>query len=318
MTDDLAIRRAEKLTKEGFRHLWDDDPWAALEIAEQLESMGYTSAFELAGLAYARMDDLEAAVTVLERGVEFGPRVWCNWQLLGNYLSDLQRYEAAAHAYDKALECPGTWTDSVRLNQGILASRRGHYDEALALLEQVTDAELQLQAIGTRVSALQELGRTEEALRLAGTTLEETDSDDGEELAGLAARIGRMRWKQSVPAEELRADALAALDRYDLSNRQLLALIRDLHNAYSADAKYFHLLLEAKVPFTNPRYKDFKGYFVSYDVVADTLEEAIAFVEGMEDPAVRGNFVVDECEVLEERPTDPKGVYKRSARTYYA
>ena len=55
----------------------------------------------------------------------------------------------------------------------------------------------------------------------------------------------------------------------------------------------------------------------NYDVVADSVEQALTFVERMEAPAVRGLLLVEEHEVLEDRPDDPKGVYKRTERHYY-
>src|SRR5262245_38065397 len=101
--DDFQRRRSEQLDKEARELLADDDFEGALRIAEQLETLRYTAAFEIAALAHAGMDDLEKAVAVLERGLALAPDVWVNWQLLGNYLSDLDRYEAAQSAFARAL-----------------------------------------------------------------------------------------------------------------------------------------------------------------------------------------------------------------------
>ena len=40
-------------------------------------------------------------VTVLRCGVTTASDVWLNWQLLGNYLSDLERYDDAEAAYQR-------------------------------------------------------------------------------------------------------------------------------------------------------------------------------------------------------------------------
>jgi hypothetical protein len=74
----------------------------------------------------------------------------------------------------------------------------------------------------------------------------------------------------------------------------------------------------ARIPFRDPLSELGTGYIVSYDVVADSVDEALAFVERMEAPAVRGNLRIDGHEVIEARPDDPKGVYRRSDRFYYA
>jgi len=91
----------------------------AIKIAGQLEKLRFSSAFEIAAQAYSGLENLEKAVSILERGVNLAPDVWLNWQLLGNYLSDLQRFEDAASAYQNALKCPKAQAGSIQLNQAI-------------------------------------------------------------------------------------------------------------------------------------------------------------------------------------------------------
>ena len=90
----------------GIQHLNDGDAEAALEVAAQLEELRYTASFEIAALAYGQLGDLDAAVGVLTRGVDLAPDVGLNWQLLGNYLSDLERFDEAVSAYESALTAP--------------------------------------------------------------------------------------------------------------------------------------------------------------------------------------------------------------------
>src|SRR5262245_5741741 len=114
---DRRKQESEKLAEAGYQHLKDGDAEAALRVAEELESLLYTATFEIAALAHRQLGDIEAAVALLKRGLEIAPVVWVNWQLLGNYLSDLERFDEAAFAYESALECPGVWRSSVHLNQ---------------------------------------------------------------------------------------------------------------------------------------------------------------------------------------------------------
>jgi tetratricopeptide (TPR) repeat protein len=232
-------------------------------------------------------------------------------------VSDLKRYDEAASAYEKAMECVGVHESSIRLNQAILASRRGLNDQALAYVEQVIDPDLAIRAASVRVDALTGAGRFDEAVGIAEGTLGEGDTDESEELASLAASIGRARMARGAPAEATVALATVALDKYDRSNAELLALIRDADRQYSATAKYYRMTIDAKIPFTDPLFQHGAGYIVSYDVVADSVEQALTFVERMEATAVRGNLLVEEHEVLADRSDDPKGVYKRSVRHYY-
>jgi tetratricopeptide (TPR) repeat protein len=315
--DDLTRRRSGQLAAEGYRHLEEGNAEEALAVATKLEGMQFTAAFEIAALAQVQLGDLGAAVTTLERGLEIAPGVWINWQLLGNYLSDLERFDEAARAYEKALACADVHESSIRLNQAILAKRQDLNDQALAFVDQVTDPDLAIRAAGVRVDALAGAGRPDEALRAGEAALSGCESDDAESLGYLAASMVRARRHQGASAQEIFGLALAALDEHDRSNPGLLALIRDADNQYSATAKYFRLTIDAKIPFTDPRYVQTKGYVVNYDVVADSLEEALDFVRRMEAPVHSGNLLVDEHEVLVDPSQDPKGVYKRTARHYY-
>ncbi len=184
-------------------------------------------------------------------------------------------------------------------------------------MEQVTEPELAIRATSVRVAALVGAGRPDEALRIGEPILRDVDPDEPEEFAHLAASVCRARKARGATADEIFAFALEALDSYDRSNPQLLALIRNADNRYSASAKYFRMTVDAKIPFTDPLSRVGRGYIVNYDVVADSVEEALSYVERMEAPAVRGNLLVDEHEILEDRPTDPKGVYKRTDRHFY-
>jgi tetratricopeptide (TPR) repeat protein len=314
---DITRRRSEKLAEEGYQRLDDGEPEAALKVAAELEELRYTAAFEIASLAHAQLGDLAAAVATLRRGVDLAPSVWLNWQLLGNYLSDLEQYEEAASAYETALGCPLVDESSVRFNQAVLASRRGQHVEALSYLGQVTGPELATRALSARVEALAGLGRFDEALRAGEAALREAATDDAAELGSLAASLVRARAKGGASAEETIASAVAALEEYDRSNAELLWLIRHADEQYSPAAKYYRMMIDAKIPFTDPLARHGRGYIVNYDVVADSVEEALAFVARMEPPAVRGNLLVDEQEVLADRPEEPKGVYKRSERHYY-
>jgi tetratricopeptide (TPR) repeat protein len=314
---DLDKRRAEKLTEAGHRCLRDGDPDGALKVAAQLEELRYTATFELAALAHVQRGDLDAAIAVLRRGLEIAPLAWPNWQLLGNTLSDLRRYEEAALAYEQALECPDARPSSIRLNQAILASRRGMPDQALMYLDQVQEPALALPATGVRVQALVEAGRSDEALRIGEALLDDSPSDEPQQLACLAAAVGKARRARGATPEAILAFALDALDRYDRNNPQLLALIRAADNQRSPRSRHFRLTVDAKIPFRDPLSRMGKGYVVTYDVVAESIEQALGFVERMESPAVRGNLQVDEHEIIDDSPGDPQGVYRRTAPFYY-
>lgn len=150
LVDNIKKRRADKLLERGYALLREARLDEALEVADRLRELRHSGAFEIGAMAHAAKGDLEEAVRVLEEGLEHAPDVWLNWQLLGNYLSDLERFSQAATTYERALACPNVWVDSVRLNQAILAQRRGDPQSALELIEQVDDPELSLQTVSVR------------------------------------------------------------------------------------------------------------------------------------------------------------------------
>ena len=56
------------------------------------------------------------------------------------------------------------------------------------------------------------------------------------------------------------------------------------------------------------------GFFVTYEVVADTPEDALALAARHEPEPLRAGLQLDECEALEPRPNEPHGVYWASGR----
>lgn len=117
----------------------------------------------------------------------------------------------------------------------------------------------------------------------------------------------------------MRRYAFEALEKYDWNNNYLLALIRDIGGRYSANACYFRLLVHCRVPEASPRFEAGKElhFFVSYDVVADSPEEALEILREYEETDIRPALEIEECDPLEERPEDPKGVYWRTRHHYY-
>ena len=312
-------KRVEQLSERGYACLRQRQYQSALRIAKRLERLRYSAAFEIAGLAYAGLDDLPSAVKTLERGVDLAPACWLNWQLLGNYQSDLGKYEEAAAAYGKALTCPQVWEDSVRLNQAILANRRGDHHGALAYLDAVKDADCALEAASVRVRALEGAGRRDEAVALAERCLADKWQDDSstDSLAYIAATLARMRLARGDDPADVRKFAIYSLES-DADNPDLLAIIRELDGRYSPEAQYFRLLVHVRIAENDPRYADMKGYFIKYDVVAESVTQALEWVVQFERLATLDALSVEEADALEPRPQSPMGVYWRGDRHSYA
>lgn len=317
--NDIMRKRAEKLTAKGFASLREGEYEVALEAAKELEEMRHTAAFDIAAQAYAGMDDLESAVKTLNRGLEKAPNCWLNWQLLGNYLSDLEKYDNAAAAYDKALACPDVWVGSVHLNQAVLATRRSEYESALAILNELHEDELRLVVASSRIEALEGIGRLDEAVMLAEDILagEWEEESDSQYLGLIAAALARIRLRQGSAPNDVRNSVFKAV-RLHGSNSALLRIIRNIDARYSKEAQYFRLLVDCKIPEDNPLHSDAKGFYVTYDIVSDSVSHALDIVREFESDIGENGIHVEESEILEPRPEDPCGVYKQFGRCYYA
>ena len=250
----------------------------------------------------------------LERGVEQAPDVWLNWQLLGNYRSDLGLIAEAVQAYERALECPGVSRSSIRLNQAILANRTGDHAAALRLAGEVDDPETAIWAAALRVDSLTALGKREEAERLGLQVLSEAGEEaDAEPLCNVALNIARIRLDRGDPRPDVRAFAVRQLER-DPDNRDLLALLRDIDGLYSETARYYRLLVRGQIPEDHPMAGEAEGFYSNWQVLADSPEEALEFIRKIDPTAA---LSLEEWEAGEARPQDPKGVYWRSGRVYF-
>lgn len=320
--DDIRNKKTSKLSQQGYDCLADGDFDKAIEIAGELESLQYSAAFEIGATANMEMGDLESAIDWLRRGVKAVPQCWLNWQLLGNCLSDSESYREANEAYENAKDCPDAWLSSIYLNQAILANRQEHYERALELLEQCDENELNLHTTETRIFALNGLGRQKQAVQLAESVLLDWDpqseraSEDAEIVARIAASYGRVCLTRGDPSTEIRDFAFQSLS-IDPNSHSLLALIREIDALYSQNASYYLITINCKLPEIHSQYKDVKGFFINYEVIADDPNEALNYIKSFEDSELQDNLLLERVELIEPCPDDAKGVFWRSGRIFY-
>ena len=77
------------------------------------------------------------------------------------------------------------------------------------------------------------------------------------------------------------------------------------------------MLIHAKIPEGSSLVRHGRGFYTTYDVVADSPEEGLGFVQSIEDEELRSGLIVEEFESLEPRSEEPKGVYRVTSRMYY-
>ncbi|HRV80228.1 MAG: hypothetical protein H6830_08295 [Planctomycetes bacterium] len=314
--DEAEAQALETLISTGYQQVKDGEFEEALKTAHAIEDLRHTTAFEIAALAKLGLDDTEAAIAVLQRGLKLASDVWVNWQLLGNTFSDLGRYEEAENAFRDALRCSEPWVDSIRLNQAILLGRQGKPEEALKLFDGIQDPDLQFEVAAARINTLGRLGHKEQALEVAQALLQQTPlcASDEDAWFYVAVLELRMRFEAGLEPEVVRQEALDLL-REESDNEHVLTLLRDTRGERSKDNRYLRLLVHGNDAQGEVAAD---GFYVPYDVVAENSEDALQYIEEIE--ATRGfdHLEIEECEVLAKRTKDPKGVYLFGGRAYYS
>lgn len=304
---------------KGFEQLESYDYENAIRTGKKLKRMRHSSAFEILATAYAEDGDRPKAIRELEAGVDKAPDVWRLWQLLGNYYSDEERYEDAKGAFDRALSCPDSWVDSVRLNQAIAMHRANEHEAALGTLGQITDDSLSIRAAATKISVLNSLSQHDEAITVAEQAIEapSTDPEDSEPLSRVYSGLGRTMWDQGRHAELALKHAWKAIELNN-GNDSAMWLIREVQNKRSPNSKYFRMAVHGEWREPIDDDGEIQGFYRSFDVVADTEQAALDLAREFEPEEARPTMTIDECEAIEPAPDSPHGVYVVTGHAYYS
>lgn len=313
--------------ERGFEQIQNYEYSNAVRTGKRLVKLRHTSGFEILGLAYAALDKPKKAIRILEKGLKTAADVWLLWQLLGNYYSDAQRYDEALTAYERAANCRNCDVKSLRLNRALVLSRQNRNPEALLLLRK--NRGLRLVDFRTRsleALLLHEMGKNARALRIAETAfhrLRQKDEEflwrNNEETALIFSQLGKVFW-ESGPQKQRAIECVQQSLDFNRSEKNALTLLRNINALYSPKSKYFRLLVEGEwfEPLENAKGKLMSaGFMASYDVVAENREEALSLLSELEPEQVRASLKINESEVLEKRPQDPKGVYRMTGRGFY-
>lgn len=130
-------KRADNLMSRGLEHLENGRTSDALAVAKELHSIRYSGGFEIEAQALAQKGAKEDAIAVLRKGLVVAPQSWLNANLLGNYLSDMERHEEAFAAYEQALRTPSANRILIEANHALALKRAGREDEARAKLDAI-------------------------------------------------------------------------------------------------------------------------------------------------------------------------------------
>ncbi len=310
------------LLEQAYNLIQQGDAEQAIIVGNQLLENRHARGFEIIALAYEQQGRSAEAIAVLKEGVSKVPGAWPLWELLGNLYSDAEEYPEAFNSYQKAMNCPNVDTDSVNYNYAILLKRMGRLDEASSLCDRISGPDLNNKVRVLKLSVLNAQSKFDEAIQFGKRFIEELvvvpdlPEEDMQDLARGYAEVGHAHWKGQYNREAAWENAWKALE-WHRSETSALWLVREIINRKSAASKWFKLVVEGRWHFPIDPEKAPPGFITTYEVVADSPEDALAFAQDLEPLEVRGTMRLDSHEDMGSFPDNLQGVYWRSAYGFY-
>jgi tetratricopeptide (TPR) repeat protein len=301
------------LLEQAYNLIQQGEAEQAIVVGKQLLEHKHARGFEIIALAYEQQGRSQEAIAVLKDGTSKVPNAWPLWELLGNLYSDAEEYQEAHNAYKKAMTCPNVDADSVNYNYAILLKRSGRNDEAAQLCDQVKGGDLRNKVRVLKLSVLNAQKKYDETIASGKTLIDELLSvpelpeEDMQDVARAYAEIGRAHWEGHYNREGAWENAWKALE-WDRAENSALWLVREIINRKSPGSKWFKLVVEGKWHFPLDPAKPPPGFITTYEVVADSAEEALAFAQDLEPMEVRASMRIDSHEKMGAYPENNQGV----------
>jgi tetratricopeptide (TPR) repeat protein len=207
-------------------------------------------------------------------------------------------------------KCPEADPSSIYLNRGICLARQGRFEEAETILDRATDPDLRFRVEAQRLEIIRKLGRYDEAISRGEAVLEEADAAEVEPqvLSAIMTELGHAYWLGRKGVEHAIAMAMEAL-RQSPSFPAALRLIREVDGTRSPTAKYYRMMIQGDWPEPDEEGREL-GFFATFDIVADSPDEALEYARRLEAKEVGASLRIEECKDLEPRPDEPKGIYR--------
>jgi tetratricopeptide (TPR) repeat protein len=311
-----------------------DEPERALEIGQRLEAMQWTGGFEIQALALAQIDRREDTIETLRRGVDLAGGPATLWELLGNYLSDAERYAEACQAYDEAEKLDHN-PYSLAYNRAMAMSRAGREEEAPRVLGAADRPSgdwpemyrwlvrrgrwgvlLGLDRHHDVIAEFAPVQAAFEAWDNTGTG----EADDNDMIAATASHVAIASYHDGDLAAARKWNAVALRRSPGLDG--VGWLIRELRGEYATpETKQFAVTMEGLCPDGWIDDPEPRGFFRNFTVLADSVDEAVGYIADFEPAEIRGSTRVSETEVTAEWAPGwqdlPKGVYEVSGYFFY-
>ncbi|MBN2384655.1 hypothetical protein JXQ70_17410 [bacterium] len=318
-------QKCNKLMDQGLDALDSFNTKEAIKIGKKLKKLRQTSAFEILALAYHQDEKPDKSIEVLKEGLKVAPNVWVLWQLLGNYQSDSGNYDEAHKCYKMALGCEYKDESSIKYNSAIAYSRENKYADAeneidsidLDKLEYEKYYKLLILISSEKINILNNLNKLKESYSFGRAALGKEYDVDGyrDELASLYTAHAETLWLSNNNEKAL--EHLWYSIKLNKKHKRTGFLIREIENKFSKNAKYYRIMIEGiwSEPFEGETEKP--GFFTSYDVVAENIEQAFELIKRFEPYYVQDSLKIKESEILEENSSDPIGIYSANSYIFF-
>lgn len=322
-------RETQALMGDGYAALRENRIDDALAIAAELRRRRHSSNFEIEARARWARGEREAAVAVLEEGVNIAPKATPLWHWLGCYRSDLGRYEPALEAFTREAEFESVSPSTNAYNVAVVYERMDRPADALDLLDRIERPEppgpSPAHFAELRARLLFDLGRFNDAIEASTQAVDrfgeqaevhEGGSDDEEE------QPEPLEWDVLARAYAVRADARLALGDpvgavedatacIDLgpphAPARALDVLRRAEGKTSSSSHRYVLLLEGEMPGDEEGER--RGFFVSMHVVAGSAAEGLEYARRFVPDAARPGLSLAEADDKGAAPGELPGVY---------
>jgi tetratricopeptide (TPR) repeat protein len=307
MIDEQLI---QELIEEAYEYLEISDLSSAIKLGKKI-SKYHSAGYEIMAIGYARKGNTPKAVRYLKKGAQRFTGVWHYWQLMGNYLSDLGRFPDALECYEKALQMEHKDEQNLLLNKAVLLDRMSRSHDALEILNGLSSEFLYTCKMMHVIRIFKELN----AMDKCKNAVDKVDWDqvdksveNGEDywvsalcfqIADYYLKIGNM--------DEAKQNAIKSFlvqaDNFSLS------ILRKANQKSTDNGNSYRLTIKADSPYEIEDEPGQYCYYEVFDVVADSKEEALGFVKEVSEPSIRDTVEVKDCEIMETKINDLKGVY---------
>ncbi len=309
--------QTQQLLDDAYLALDAEESERALELGKKLLEMKQVRGFEVVALALEQQGKYDEAISALQSGVAKAPDAFPLWQLLGNLLSERNKYGEAKTSYERALQCSGADTDAINYDMACMLRNSGQNMEAMQLCDAISNPTWGIKVRTLRTSLLNSAGRHEEAAQIANANItemlgqQEISDDEMQDLSQNYSELGRSCWLGRRDGNAAFENACRALE-WDRSDANALWLIRELMALKTPSSRWFRMEVSGQWHFPLEPDQLPPPFISSFDIVADTVDDALRFARNIEPPEVRPSMVVTSVEDRGPHADHMQGIYWRS------